>query len=115
MESHPIDSNSDRFERQVDGRNGMTFAATPPDFGNPTRAHSSNRRDIRADTDSKGGAPTDCWKNNHGVLKQEEWGTIRVKFPIIPPITETVNIKNSVCNLFVSKVESARGDWKDRA
>jgi hypothetical protein len=112
------DSNPDRFDRQVDGGYGMAFAATPPEFGNRTRTRSSNSRDTRfdtrTDTKSSGDARTNYWKNNHAVLVQEEWGTIRAKFPVIPPITEIVNIKNSVYNSFVTKVESARGDWKDR-
>jgi hypothetical protein len=31
-----------------------------------------------------------------------------------PPIAETVKIKNAVYNSFVAKLESARGDWKDK-
>ena len=116
----PEDSNSDRFERQVDGGNGngMAFAATPPDFGNRTHARSNNSRDTRfdtrADTKSTGDVRTTYWKNNHAVLAQEDWGSIRANFPVIPPITEIVNVKNSVCDSFVSKLASARGDWKDR-
>jgi hypothetical protein len=25
------------------------------------------------------------WKNNHAVNAEEEWGTIRGKFPVVPP------------------------------
>jgi hypothetical protein len=120
LRGNPLeDSNPDRFDRQADGGCGMAFAATPPEFGNRTRARSSNSRDTRfdtrTDTKSSGDARTNCWKKNHAVLVQEEcWGTVGAKFPVIPPITEIVNIQNSVCNSFVTKVEWARGDWKDR-
>jgi hypothetical protein len=67
----------------------------------------------RADTRSNDDSRAKCWTNNHAVLVQEEWGTVRAKFPVIPPITEIVNVENSAHNSFVAKVESARGDWKD--
>jgi hypothetical protein len=113
----PGDNNQNLSYRQVEG--GMAFAAVPPDFNNRMRTRSSSNRD-----DTKGSrfqnkgdeSPRDrYWKNNHPVSETVTWGTIQGNFPIIPPITEIVAIKNAVYNSFVSKVEETGTKWKDRS
>jgi hypothetical protein len=55
-----------------------------------------------------------CWKDNHAVIQNEEWGTLLGNFPVIAPITKQVKIKNSINTSFIYRVETARGDWKDK-
>jgi hypothetical protein len=114
----PFDSNQDLSEREgartMVGR-GMAFATTPPDFVPRTR--SSNNRDTKGSrfSNQRDGSDRDqYWKNEHAVSVKREWGTILGIFPVIAPITEIVKIKNALFNSFVSKVESVRGDWKDK-
>jgi hypothetical protein len=93
-----------------------TFAAAPPHFTPWAGYRTSNNR---VDTKVSGKVNDDpreeeCWKNNHTITATEEWGTMKGRFPVIPPLTKIVKIKNSVCNLFVLKLETSRGNWKDK-
>jgi hypothetical protein len=99
--------------RRVQG--ARIFAATPPDF--TPRAHcraGNTQNDTKVAGNINDDPRNDCWKNKHTDAATEEWGRIKGTFPVVPPLMEIVKIKNSVCDLFVSKLEASRGNWKDK-
>jgi hypothetical protein len=55
------------------------------------------------------------WKDNHVITKNVEWGTLLGLFPAnAAPVTEQMKMKNLIRGSFLSEVESAPGDWKDK-
>jgi hypothetical protein len=87
-----------------------TFATTPPDFVG---------RNKRTQGSRFGNATTEntrehYWNNNHPVLQQQEWNTVKGNFPTLAPNTETKQIKNSILTSFCNKIVSASGTWKDK-
>jgi hypothetical protein len=115
----PGDMNRDQAEEKVG--EGIAFAAAPPEFvadivPRPrTRANCNDSQGSRFRNHDDDDPRDRYWKKNHTVNSKEKWGTLRGLFPhITPSITELVKIKNTIYNLFIAKVVTARGDWKDK-
>jgi hypothetical protein len=103
--SHSPDLQENRYSL------GRTFATTPPDFtGRNCRTQGSRSRLINTEN-----TRDNYWKNNHPVLEQQEWNTVKGNFPIIAPPTETKQIKNSILTSFCNKIGTASGTWKDKS
>lgn len=90
---------------------GRTFATTPPDFAATPNRRTQNPR-YRQNTVEN--TRDHYWKNNHPVLTQQEWNSVRGNFPTIAPPTETKQIKNSILTSLCNKIATASGTWKDK-
>jgi hypothetical protein len=54
------------------------------------------------------------WINNRPALLSTTWATLTAHLPIIPPATETTEIKNTVFNSFTQRLQDADGEWTDK-
>jgi hypothetical protein len=73
--------------RRVQG--ARIFAATPPDF--TPRAHcraGNTQNDTKVAGNINDDPRNDCWKNKHTDAATEEWGRIKGRFPVVPPLME---------------------------
>jgi hypothetical protein len=51
------------------------------------------------------------WINNRPTLKSTTWASVTDHLPIIPPATETTEIKNTIFNSYINRLQDAEGEW----
>jgi hypothetical protein len=115
------DSNPESSDSQSDslllerGQVTRAFATMPPPFSDRNRyraaATTKNSRFCTVDELTPGVLTRDqYWVNNRPALLSTTWATVTVHLPIIPPATETTEIKNTIFNSYTQQSQDADGE-----
>jgi hypothetical protein len=119
------DSNPESSDSQSDsllleqGQVTRAFATMPPPFSDRNRyraaATTKNSCFHTVDELTPGVLTRDqYWVNNHPALISTMWATLTAHLPIIPPATETTEIKNIIFNSYTQRLQDADSEWMDK-
>jgi hypothetical protein len=111
------DSQSDTLLLEEQGQVNPAFATMPPPFSDRNHCATTRTSRFHTDKDQTPGVLTrvNYWINNRPTLLSTTWATVTAHLPIIPPPTETREIKNTVFNSFTQCLQDADEEWTDKS